>query len=176
MSGPRIGGDGSGGPGGRPPGAGGAVPGGAAAGGPGFGRPGGRPGGGHGMFGMGMGLPPAKSKDFRGSLKRLFGNLGPEIPKIAVVIVLAVISVFFAVIGPKILGNAINTIFEGAISQQLPAGVTQDQVIAAARASGNNQLADLLSSLHLTPGRGIDFGVLGGVLAALAGVYLVSSA
>jgi ATP-binding cassette subfamily B protein len=84
--------------------------------------------------------------------------------------------VFFAVIGPKILGNAINTIFEGAISQQLPAGVSQDQVIAAARASGNNQLADLLSSLHLTPGHGIDFGALGGVLAGLAGVYLVSSA
>ena len=181
MSGPRMGGNGSGGPGGRPSGAGGApggaAPGGAAAGGPGFGRPGGgRPGGGPGMFGMGMGLPPAKSKDFRGSLKRLFGNLGPEIPKIAVVIVLAVISVFFAVIGPKILGNAINTIFEGAISQQLPAGVSQEQVIAAARASGNNQLADLLSSLHLTPGHGIDFGALGGVLAGLAGVYLVSSA
>jgi len=30
------------------------------------------------MFGMGMGLPPAKTKDFRGTLIRLFGFLRPE--------------------------------------------------------------------------------------------------
>src|SRR6185312_15058186 len=146
MSGPRMGGNGSGGPGGRPPGAGGATPGGAAAGGPsgpggpGFGRPGGgRPGGGPGMFGMGMGLPPAKSKDFRGSLIRLFGFLRPEAWRIALVFLFAIVSVFFAVIGPKILANAINLIFEGAISSQLPAGATQEQVIAGLKAAGQTQ-------------------------------------
>ena len=157
----------------RPGGAPGA---GASGGGPGMGRPGGgRPGGGPGMFGMGMGLPPAKSKDFRGSLKRLFGRLRPEAPLIAGVVVLAIVSVAFAVIGPRIVGNAINTIFEGAISQNLPAGASQEQVIAGLRAAGNNQLADFLSGLHLTPGKGIDFGALGGVLALLVGVYVISS-
>ena len=59
-------------------------------------------------------------------------TFGRRRPKIVVVVLLAVVSVFFAVIGPKILANAINVIFEGAISKSLPAGVTQDQVVAAA--------------------------------------------
>jgi ATP-binding cassette subfamily B protein len=124
---------------------------------------------------MGMGLPPAKAKDFGGSARRLFGTLRPERPLILGVIVLAVISVVFSVIGPKIMGNAINTIFEGALGKQLSdAGVTQEQAIAGARAAGNDRLADLLGALHLNPG-GIDFGALGGVLAVLVGVYLLSS-
>jgi ATP-binding cassette subfamily B protein len=151
------------------PGAGG----GAGAGGLG---PGGRPGGGRGPGMMGMGLPPAKPKDFGASFRRLFGTLRPERPLILGVVVLAVISVFFNVIGPKIMGNAINTIFEGALGKQLTdAGITQQQAIEGARAQGNDRLADLLSSLNLNP-NGIDFGALGGVLAFLVGVYLLSSA
>src|SRR5205085_4416372 len=138
------------------------------------GRPGG-PGGGRGPGMMGMGLPPAKAKNFGGSLRRLFGTLGPERPLILGVVVLAVISVAFNVIGPKIMGNAINTIFEGALGKQLSdAGVTQEQAIAHAHAVGNDRLADLLGGLHLNP-TGIDFGALGGVLAFLVGVYLLSS-
>ena len=73
--------------------------------------PGGRRGGGPGMFGMQ--LPPAKAKDFKGAFRRLIDRLRPERPLIVIVIVLAVISVAFAVIGPKILGNATNVIFDG---------------------------------------------------------------
>ena len=155
----------AGGPGtGGPPGG----PGGRPMGGPGGGRPGG------GMMGMGMGLPPAKPKDFRGSLRRLFGTLGPEAALIGGVIVLAIVSVTLTVVGPKILGNAVNTIFEGALGQQLlSSGLTQDQLIAALRAQGQNQQADLLTSLHLTSG--IDFGALAGVVVLLIGLYIVSS-
>ena len=92
-----------------------------------------------------------------------------------IVIVLAVISVAFAVIGPKILGNATNDIFTGLLSKQIPAGVTQDQVIAGLRARGENQLADMLGSMHLTPGQGVDFGDLANILLLLIGVYLISS-
>jgi ATP-binding cassette subfamily B multidrug efflux pump len=138
-------------------------------GGPGRGRgPGGGPGG---MFGM----PVGKSKDFKGSFRRLLERLGPERPLIALVIVLAVISVTFAVIGPKILGNATNDIFAGVLSRQIPAGVTQEQVVAGLRAQGQNQLADMLSSIHLTPGQGVDFNALGQILLLLVGVYLLSS-
>ena len=117
-------------------------PGGPGPGGPG--GPGGRPGGpggrgGPGMFGMGMGLPPQKANDFGGSLRRLFGHLRPEAPRIVAVVLLAIVSVFFAVIGPTILANAINVIFEGAL------------------------------------GGGIDFGELGTILAAMAGVYVISA-
>ncbi|HEY6013756.1 MAG TPA: ABC transporter ATP-binding protein, partial [Candidatus Limnocylindrales bacterium] len=47
--------------------------------------------------------------------------------------------------------------------------------VAGLRAQGQNQLADMLSSMHLTPGQGVDFGDLGQVLLLLAGVYLLSS-
>ena len=161
--------------------AGGAPAGGAPAGpgGPG-GRPMGGPGGGRGpgMMGMGMGMPPAKPKDFRGSFLRLFGTLRPERRLIVGVILLAVISVTLTVVGPKILGNAVNTIFEGATSLQLgqqAPGATQEQIVAGLRAQGKDQLADMLATMHLTPGQGVDFGALGGVVLLLIGLYIVSS-
>jgi ATP-binding cassette subfamily B protein len=127
------------------------------------------------MMGMGMGMPPAKPRDFRGSFRRLVGTLRPERTLIAGVIVLAVISVSLTVVGPKILGNAVNTIFEGAFSRNMPAGVTQEQLVAGLRQSGQNQLADMLAAMHLTPGTGVDFGALGGVVLLLIGLYIVSS-
>jgi ATP-binding cassette subfamily B multidrug efflux pump len=77
------------------------------------GGPGGRPGGGHGVMGMGMGMPVAKASDFRGAFIRLLGKLRPEAPRIALVILLAVGSVFFAILGPKLLGEAINIVVQG---------------------------------------------------------------
>jgi ATP-binding cassette subfamily B multidrug efflux pump len=127
------------------------------------------------MMGMGMGMPAAKPRDFRGSFRRLIGTLRPERRLIAGVILLAIVSVTFTVVGPKILGNAVNTIFEGAFSRNMPAGVTQEQVIAGLRAKGQNQLADMLGAMHLTPGTGVDFGALGGVVLLLIALYVVSS-
>jgi ATP-binding cassette, subfamily B, multidrug efflux pump len=137
--------------------------------GPGPGR---RPGG---MGMMGMAMPAEKSKDFRGSFLRLLGRLRPEAPLVIVVVALAVVSVAFAIVGPKILGNATNTLFAGAISQKLPAGLTGEQVVAGLRANGQGQLADMLSTMQLTPGSGVDFGALGRVLLVLLGVYLLSA-
>jgi ATP-binding cassette subfamily B protein len=162
----------------RPIGGPGMRPGGPMGGGPGM-RPGGPMGGGPGprRGPMGMMMPSGeKASDFRGSFRRLIGRLQPERQLIALVVVLAVVSVAFSVIGPKILGNATNDIFQGIISKNLPAGVSQEQVIAGLRANGQNQLADMLSSMHLTPGVGIDFGALGQILLVLVGVYLLSSA
>jgi ATP-binding cassette, subfamily B, multidrug efflux pump len=124
---------------------------------------------------MGMGMPTPKPKNFRESFRRLVGRLRPEAPLIVLVIALAVVSVSFAVIGPKILGNATNDIFQGLVSKNLPPGVTPDQAVAGLRAQGQNQLADMLASMHLTPGQGVDFGGLGKVLLLLAGVYILSS-
>ncbi|HEV8698958.1 MAG TPA: ABC transporter ATP-binding protein [Candidatus Limnocylindrales bacterium] len=122
-----------------------------------------------------MGLPPAKAKDFRGSLTRLFGTLRPERPLIVLVVLLAIVSVTFNVIGPKILGEAINRIVEGALGKQiLGSGATQQQAIDAARAQGQDQLADMLSNMHLNAA-GIDFGALGGLLGVLVAVYVISS-
>jgi len=124
---------------------------------------------------MGFGMPVAKPKNFRDGFLRLLRRLRPESPLVILVVALAVISVTLAVIGPKILGNATNDIFQGLISKQLPAGVTKEQAVAALRARGQNQLADMLSAMTLTPGVGVDFGALGQTLLFLVGIYVLSS-
>ena len=141
--------------------------------------PGGRPMGGgpgaHGPGGFAM-MPAAKSKNFRGSFRRLLRELRPEAPLIAFVVLLAVVSVAFAIAGPKILGNATNVIFDGAAGRQLPAGVTKEAAVATLRASGQDRLADMLSGMNVVPGQGVDFGALGGILVTLIFVFVVSAA
>jgi ATP-binding cassette subfamily B protein len=130
--------------------------------------------GGGGPFG-GAGLPPEKPKNFKGSFRRLAGTLRPEAPRIVLVILLAVLSVACAVAGPKILGTATDIIFDGVISQSIPPGLTQQQAVDALRAAGQTQQADLLASVTVTPGAGIDFSALGQVLLLVAVVYIASS-
>ncbi|MGE5227126.1 MAG: ABC transporter ATP-binding protein, partial [Planctomycetaceae bacterium] len=133
-------------------------------------------GGGPGrMMHMGMMPPPAKSKDFRGSARRLGGRLRPERAMLVLVLALGVVSVSFAIVGPKILGNAMNVLFTGVVNQRLPAGATQQQVIAGLQARGETQLAAMLSSMQLDPGAAVDFAKIGRILTLLAAVYLVSA-
>jgi len=131
-----------------------------------------------GMFGGGMGMGmavPEKARDFKGSAKRMGRRLKPESIMITIVVLLGITSVFFAVVGPKLLGNATNVIFDGVVGAQLPAGTTQAQVEAALRAAGNDQQADLLSGMTVTPGVGVDFTTLGQIIALVSVVYLLSS-
>jgi len=65
------------------------------------------------MMGMAIGMPGDRSSDFRGTVRRLLGHLRPELPLIVLVILLAAGSVFFAVLGPRILGEATNVIVAG---------------------------------------------------------------
>ena len=132
--------------------------------------------GGHGFMHPGMMPPPEKSKDFRGSALRLARRLHPERTKLLVVLVFGIASVLFTIVGPKMLGNATNALFEGVVSKRLPPGMTQQQAIAGLRARGQGQLADLLSGMHLTPGAGVDFTKIGRILGALAIVYLLGAA
>jgi len=135
-------------------------------------RPGSRPGG--GGF-MGMGMPVEKSKDFRGTLRLLVGRLRPERLTIAIVAVLATASVVFSVIGPKLIGNATNVIFEGVIGKTLPAGITKAQAVEALRLRGQGQLADMLSGTNVVPGAGVDFTLLAQILMVAAGAYLLAA-
>jgi ATP-binding cassette, subfamily B, multidrug efflux pump len=123
----------------------------------------------------GMGMPVAKPKDFRGALGRLVGLLRPDRWRIAFVVAMALVSVAFNVIGPKLLGNATNLLFDGVVSKQLPAGSTKDEAVAALRAAGHGQLADMVASLDLTPGVGVDFGALGHALQIVIGVYVLAA-
>jgi ATP-binding cassette subfamily B multidrug efflux pump len=129
--------------------------------------------GGFGPFGGGV--PVEKPMRFGPSVRRLLNRLRPEGLKLAGVIGLGVTSVAFMVIGPKILGHATDLIFAGAIGKRLPPGLTEAQVVAAARASGNANLADLLARMHIVPGQGIDFNALGGVLILALGLYVAAA-
>jgi ATP-binding cassette subfamily B protein len=129
--------------------------------------------GGFGPFGGGA--PVEKPMNFRRSVRRLLERLSPDRMRLVAVILLGVTSVAFLVIGPKILGRATDLIFAGAIGKRLPAGLTEAQVIAMARASGNGNLADLLARMHVIPGQGIDFNALGGVLMLALGLYVAAA-
>ena len=122
---------------------------------------------------IGMQLPAEKARNFKATFGRLMGLLRPERLVIVVVLLLAVVSVFFAVLGPWLLGQATNVIFAGVMGKQLPPGVTQEQAAQGLRASGENQLAEMLSSMTLTSG--VDFVRLGQIIAAVVVVYFVSS-
>jgi ATP-binding cassette subfamily B protein len=61
----------------------------------------------------GLGMPVEKSNDFKGTLAGLGGRLRPERNRFGFVVVLAVSAVILSVLGPRILGNATNIIFNG---------------------------------------------------------------
>jgi ATP-binding cassette subfamily B multidrug efflux pump len=128
-----------------------------------------------GPGGQALVMPTARAKDFRGTMRRLAGELRPERTLLILIILLAVAGVAFAVVGPKVLGNATNILFEGVVSKQIPAGVTKQQAIAGLRAKGQNRVADMLQSMNLDPGHGIDFNALARTLAIVAAVYLLSA-
>ena len=129
------------------------------------------------MFGMGMGLPPQKSKDFGGTFRRLLGELRPEAPRIAVVLVLRGDQRRLAILGPKLLGEATNVIFEGAVGKQLPAAgrTPSTQVVAGLRAAGQDDRRTCSRACIITIGAGIDFGAARPILGILAAAYLGSS-
>ncbi|WP_136519787.1 MULTISPECIES: ABC transporter ATP-binding protein [Cellulomonas] len=132
-----------------------------------------------GPMGMGLGMPGQKSLDFRGSLRRLLVVLRPERARLVAVLVLGALSVAAAVAGPKLLGDATNVLFDGVVSRALgqvvPAGATQQEAVDALRASGQDQLADMVSGMErVVPGEGVDFGRLGAILLVVLVVYVAS--
>lgn len=65
----------------------------------------------------GRGAPPEKAKDFKGTIKNLIKYIGVYKIAILVVMIFAIGSTIFNVIGPKILGNATTELFSGLIAK-----------------------------------------------------------
>ena len=74
------------------------------------GRPRGPMGHGHGMSGE-------KAKDFKSAMKRLFQYMKKYRIQIGIMIVFAVGSTIFSIVGPKILGKATTELFDGLMSK-----------------------------------------------------------
>ncbi|MCC6612286.1 MAG: ABC transporter ATP-binding protein [Anaerolineae bacterium] len=103
---------------------------------------GGRPGGMMGGPAMGGG---EKARDFKGTMRQLIGYLSVYKVSIGIVLIFAMASTLFSIVGPKVLGQATTKLFEGVIGQ----------------ISGT--------------GTGIDFEYIGNIVLILAGLYIVSA-
>ena len=121
------------------------------------------------------GQPAKKAKHFWPSAKRLAGLLGPEKGLFSFVVLLVIGSVVLTVLAPKILGQAMDVLFNGVIGGKLPAGVPKEDLIAAAKASGDDQFAEMLAGADIVPGQGIDFALLGRLIIIVLALYFVAS-
>jgi ATP-binding cassette subfamily B multidrug efflux pump len=122
-----------------------------------------------------MGMPTVKAMSFGPSARRLLRRLAPERVMITGVVLLAITSVSLSVAGPRVLGRATDLIFAGVLGRQLPAGLSTEEAAAAARAAGHGNVAAIITSNHVVPGQGIDFGALGTVLLLAVGLYGAAS-
>jgi ATP-binding cassette subfamily B protein len=75
-----------------------------------FGGPGGGPGGPPG------GMVGPKAKDFKASMLKLLGYISVFRVRIGIVVVFAVFSTVFSIVGPKLLGKVTTKLFEGMIA------------------------------------------------------------
>lgn len=87
-----------------------------------------------------------KSKDFKGTMTKLIGYLKPYMSSIIAVVIFAVGSAGFGVIGPKILGKVTTKIFEG-----------------------------LVERVTSAKGAGIDFANVSKIVLLLLGLYIISA-
>ncbi|MEH3138651.1 MAG: ABC transporter ATP-binding protein [Mycobacterium kyogaense] len=125
---------------------------------------------------MRMNEPPqARSRDFRASALRLLRRLTPQRGMTVAVMLLGIGGIAIGVVGPRILGHATDLLFNGVVGRELPAGLTKEQAVDAARARGDTTFADLLSGMNVVPGQGVDFAAVARTLALALGLYLIAA-
>ncbi|WP_018680906.1 ABC transporter transmembrane domain-containing protein [Actinokineospora enzanensis] len=108
-------------------------------------------------------------------MRRLVRMLGPYRHLVACMVAMGTVGAGLNLLGPLLLGRATDVIFAGVVGQGLPAGASQAEVVTRLRAEGHDTLANVVTTVDLVPGQGIDFGRLGGVLAIALGLFVVAS-
>ena len=116
-----------------------------------------------------------RSENFRDTAVRLVKQLAPQRGRVVVVMLLGIAGIAVGVIGPRLLGHATDLLFNGVLGRGLPAGISREEAVAAARARGDNTFADLLAGSNVVPGQGVDFTAIGHVLTLAVLLYLVSA-
>ncbi len=127
---------------------------------------------------MAAGGPPESKppRSFWPSIKRVVAQLGSYRGLMTVTLTSIVGSVILLAIAPRVLGHATDLVFNGGvIGRMLPAGVSKDQAVGGLRAQGDDTFADMVSSMDVTPGVGVDFGDVGRVLFITFAMYVVAS-
>jgi ATP-binding cassette, subfamily B, multidrug efflux pump len=121
-------------------------------------------------------VAPGKAAQFGPTFRRLIGLLKPYAAVFVFVSVLGAIGVVLSVLAPRLLGDATNVLFEGVVSMMAPAGATQEQVVENLRASGQGDLANIVSAMqNFVPGAGVDFERLSQVLMGVLALYVGSA-
>ena len=118
---------------------------------------------------------PRKAKHFWPSAKRLLGLLAPYKLALTFVFIMNAASVFLSVYAPRVMGRAMDVIFSGVVSKQVPAGVSKEQAIEGMRAAGQNRFADMAEAMDLYPGSGVDFDHLRELILAVLALYVLSA-
>ena len=118
---------------------------------------------------------PRKAKQFWPSAKRLLGLLAPYKIALIFVFLMNAVSVLLAVWAPRVMGRAMDVIFSGVMSRELPAGMSKEQAVEALRAAGQDRFADMAAAMELNPGSGIDFARLAELIIMVLGLYLAAS-
>jgi ATP-binding cassette, subfamily B, multidrug efflux pump len=124
---------------------------------------------------MGMGQPAEKALNFGPSARRLLTLLAPYRAQVMLVLVLSISSVVFTALGPKILGRVTDLIFAGVVGSKLPVGMSKEAVLVGMRANGQSRIADMLQSVDIVPGQGIDMAAIAQVLFLAMGLYVISA-
>lgn len=130
---------------------------------------------GPGMGGMGGMVPGEKPKNFFKSFRRLLGFLKPQMFFLIIVIIFAILGTTFMVLAPRIMGNATNVLFEGIVSKNMPEGMTKNQVIDMLKMTDQDQIAEMVGPMNITPGQGVDFNKLLTILIVLLALYAISA-
>ncbi len=128
-----------------------------------------------GLRAVAAGATPTRSKDFAATARRLVGRLTPQRGAALAVLVLTLGGIVLSAVGPRVLGHATDLLFDGVIGRGLPAGTSKEQAVAAARAAGDTNVAEMLSRMNVVPGRGIDFPAVGRTLALALALYLLAA-
>jgi len=118
---------------------------------------------------------PQRAGDFRGSLRRMATRLLVDRRLVWTLVGFGVVGTIMSVVGPRILGYATDIVFTGYLSGLFPAGSSKAEVVADLRQRGQDTLADLVGSVDLQPGVGIDYRSLGFVLAGVIVLYIIAS-
>ncbi|MHC3003426.1 ABC transporter ATP-binding protein [Gordonia sp. GN26] len=121
------------------------------------------------------GGPESKPRSFWPSIKRVVAQLGSYRGLMTVTLSSIVGSVILLAVAPRVLGHATDLVFNGVIGRMLPAGQSKDQAVAGLRDRGDDTFADMVSSMDVTPGVGVDFGDVGRVLLLTLVMYVVAS-
>ena len=121
------------------------------------------------------GSAPRKAKQFWPSAKRLLGLLAPYKFSLTLVFIMNAVSVLLAVWAPRVMGQAMDVIFSGVMSRELPEGMTPEQAVEGLRAAGQDRFADMAAAMELTPGHGINFDRLGQLIMAVLALYIAAS-